>query len=205
MSCDKKEEHVLVIPKTAFESAGYFEGFRDYDRQFRERLLSPADLSFQPRSQMEIDPNFKQLIPYVVLKYQNLIFEYVRGSSGGEKRLHAKRSIGIGGHISSTDAESDGDVYGTGMRRELVEEVAMPAEWVDQPIGFIFDPSTPVGEVHLGIVHLVELSTPNVQAREESIAQGKFSTVEELTARLSEFETWSQLALQAIQKKKSRT
>ena len=53
------------------------------------------------------------------------LFEYQRGSGQGERRLHAKRSVGVGGHISSIDAAAGHlqHVYREGMRRELEEEV----------------------------------------------------------------------------------
>ncbi len=58
---------------------------------------------------MEDDPSFKQLIPYVLFRWTDAdgtvhLFEYLRGSGQGERRLHAKRSVGVGGHISSLDA-----------------------------------------------------------------------------------------------------
>ena len=53
------------------------------------------------------------------------VFQYTRGSGQGEGRLHSKRSIGVGGHISSIDAEAGrtAQPYEEGMRRELDEEV----------------------------------------------------------------------------------
>ena len=82
---------------------------------------------------MEQDPSFKQLIPYVIFRYTTesgdvLLFQYTRGSGQGEKRLHSKRSVGIGGHICSDDA-SAASVYDEGMRRELAEEVR-----IDTPV-----------------------------------------------------------------------
>ena len=59
---------------------------------------------------MEEDPSFKQLIPYVLFRWTDAdgtvhLFEYLRGSGQGERRLHAKRSVGVGGHISTIDAD----------------------------------------------------------------------------------------------------
>src|SRR4051794_16485928 len=97
------DERVLCIPRSQLVSAGEFHGFRRYDEPFATALLNPAGFSFRPRSEVETDPSFKQLIPYVVLRYGDKVFHYCRGGSGTETRLHAKRSVGIGGHIADTD------------------------------------------------------------------------------------------------------
>src|SRR5438309_6873054 len=126
MSC-VATEHVLVVPTAVFHRLGHFQGFcGEVDRYFRG-LLDPAHTSYRPRSAMEQDPSFKQLIPYVIFRYRNsasetLLFQYTRGKGQGESRLHAKRSIGIGGHISADDAIQT-SAYEEGMRRELEEEV----------------------------------------------------------------------------------
>ena len=66
--------------------------------------------------------DFKQLIPYVVLKYRDQVFHYRRGQGAGEKRP-ALRSIGIGGHINPTDGSGKPIRIARGMLREVAEEV----------------------------------------------------------------------------------
>ena len=135
-------EHVLVVPTELFHSLGHFQGFSaDVDR-YLEELLSPEHTSYRPRSEMEEDPSFKQLIPYVIFRHVDeggkaMLFQYCRGKGQGEGRLHSKRSVGIGGHISSIDSEGDGqiDPYQEGMRRELEEEVSIDTESTAQCSG----------------------------------------------------------------------
>ena len=87
------------------------------------RLLDPAHLLYLPRDEAEADPSFKQLIPYLVIRHDGKVFHYQR-RGGGEKRL-ARGSIGLGGHICSNDGVASSDAYMAGMRRELLEEVAI--------------------------------------------------------------------------------
>src|SRR5580704_15154326 len=107
------DEKVLVIPTERFQAAGYFQGFRTADEGFRNVILTPAAFQFRPRSEVETDPGFKQLIPYVVLQHRDDLFRYRRGSAGTEKRLQALWSVGIGGHISEDDARGGDDPYRT--------------------------------------------------------------------------------------------
>jgi predicted NUDIX family phosphoesterase len=189
------DERVLVIPTESCKAAGYIHRLRPADDAYLNAILDPAAFAFRPRSEVESDSGFKQLIPYVVLKCGGRLFHYRRGSSGTESRLHALRSIGIGGHISEDDARGDGGLYENCMRRELFEEVAIGCEWNERFLGFINDDRTLVGSVHLGVVHLFELTSESVQAREEALADAGFAPLAELAAQADQFETWSQFVL----------
>jgi predicted NUDIX family phosphoesterase len=194
------DERVLVIPTQRFMAAGYFHGFRRAEESYRRVILDPAAFEFRPRSEVETDPAFKQLIPYVVLQYGNDLFHYRRGSAGTETRLQALRSIGIGGHVSETDARDGEDLYTAGMRREVREEVALECGWNEHHLGFINDDRTPVGRVHLGVIHLFELNAPRARAREAALAEAGFAPLAELLAEADRFETWSQFVLEELKR-----
>jgi len=197
------EEHILVVPASVIDHIGAFEGFQPNVDRYLTPILACSELSFQPRSKMETDPSYKQLIPYVVLQWIDddgsvNLFTYTRGGGGGEKRLHAKRSIGIGGHISREDATAGGDVYTTAMQRELEEEVQLNAAYQASREGLIYDPSNEVGQVHLGVVHRFVLESPAVSSNEQDLANGGFVSVAELYDQFQQLETWSQLTLRAL-------
>lgn len=192
------DEEVLVIPESRMELLGGFSGFRPFCDKTFQALLNPEFMEFRPRSQVEEDPSFKQLIPYVLLHAkvddQIQVFQYTRGKGQGEKRLHALRSVGIGGHISREDAAGD-DLYRSGMQRELTEETVIESPYTEQLVGFIYDDTSPVGRVHLGVVHLLTLERPAARAREMELTDSGFAQLSELKDNLDRFETWSQLCL----------
>lgn len=197
-------EQVLVVPTQLFHDLGHFQGFStEVDRYF-ESLLTNEHVSYRPRDEMEQDPSFKQLIPYVIFRHtdssgQVFIFEYQRGKGQGESRLHSKRSVGIGGHISSDDAAIDSaNPYQEGMARELAEEVVIGSPYESQCVGMINDDETEVGRVHLGVVHIFDLEQPNVQPAEDDIISRGFQPVEQLLADLDGFESWSRICLEAL-------
>jgi predicted NUDIX family phosphoesterase len=198
-------EQVLVVPTSLFHELGHFQGFSSDADRYLEELLSPEHTSYRPRDEMEEDACFKQLIPYVIFQYVDSdgavsVFQYTRGKGQGEKRLHAKRSVGIGGHISSDDEQSEGDLnpYQEGMQRELSEEVAINCEYTERMVGLINDDETEVGKVHLGVVHIFDVESPNVDPREDEIIETGFRPVGELLEELDGFETWSQICLRAL-------
>ncbi|RIK71999.1 MAG: phosphoesterase [Planctomycetota bacterium] len=200
------EELVLVVPTSRFHALGRFQGFSADTNRYLPALLQGDDLSYRPRGQMEQDPGFKQLIPYVVFRYTDsagaeYLFQYTRGGGQGEKRLHAKRSIGVGGHISADDVGSltcHHDVYREGMRRELAEEVIIDSPYNEQCVGLINDDETPVGQVHLGVVHVCDVLRPAVSPREADFLDAGFRPVNELLSGIEGFESWSQIVLAAL-------
>ncbi len=192
------DELVLVIPTTCLHQAGYFQGYRASNPSLVSAILQPKQYQFLPRSKVETDPTFKQLIPYVVLRSGDLFFHYRRGANGSEQRLRALRSLGIGGHINDTDCRDSTDPYAVGMLRELHEEVQLPQHGTARLLGFINDDRTPVGSVHLGIVHVLDLDSPVATARESSIADAGFASLPQLVNSIGEFESWSQLILQEL-------
>ncbi|HEY1192252.1 MAG TPA: phosphoesterase [Gemmata sp.] len=192
------DEKVLVIATERFRAAGYFHGLRRADDAYRGAILDAAGFRFRPRYEVETDPAFKQLIPYIVLRCGGLVFHYRRGAAGTEKRLEARRSIGIGGHISEADAAGGGDPYRTGMLRELTEEVELGCGYRERCLGFINDDRTPVGAVHLGVVHVFELDAPAARAREDALADGGFAPLADLVRDADRFETWSQFVLEQL-------
>jgi predicted NUDIX family phosphoesterase len=166
--------------------------------RYLPRLLDPARLSYRPRSEVETDPSFKQLIPYVVLRCGGDVFHYTRGQRGTEARLRALRSVGVGGHISQDDSTLFGDPYREGMLREVAEEIYLESEYSERCVGLINDDGNAVGQVHLGIVHVFDLAQPRARRREQALTKSGFAPLAELRGQRDEFETWSQFVLDAL-------
>jgi predicted NUDIX family phosphoesterase len=192
------DEQVLVFPRSVFEQLGVFQGIRtDVDR-YLPTLLNPKNNSFMPRAQAETNPDFKQIIPYVVITDGASILHYVRGKKAGEQRLVAKGSIGIGGHINDDDHSLFADglrAFQDAVRREVCEELTVQGPFDAKPVGLINDDSTEVGRVHFGIVHVLFRTPAQVRKNEQVITQVEFVPIEELKARRDQMETWSQLCL----------
>jgi len=201
---DVQTEQVLVVPTRLFHDLGHFQGFSTEVDRYLEELLSPENTRYLARDQAEQDPSFKQLIPYVILRHadaagHDLVFQYTRGKGQGEGRLHSKRSVGIGGHISTLDGgEGSINPYDDGLRRELAEEVEILSSFTQRCVGLINDDQTEVGRVHLGVVHVFDLEQPRVLARENDIIDSGFRPVGELLSNLEAFESWSQICLEAL-------
>ena len=193
-------ERVLVVPGEALDRLGRFQGFSGEAGRYLRALLVPDGARFMVRSEAELDPAFKQIIPYVVFRSRGQIFCYTRGSSQGEARLHARRSLGVGGHVDEADADGRAtlDAYEVALRRELDKEVVVNSPGTLRLAGLINDDDTPVGRVHLGVVHLFDLERPDVLPREDGLAEAGFIPLADLARDRERFESWSRICLDAV-------
>ena len=147
---------------------------------------------FVPRGQAEVEPNWRQIIPYVLVVHDGDVFTLERTAKQSEARLHHKISIGIGGHINPGH-----DVL-AGLHKELAEEVSITPPWELDFAGILNDESTEVGRVHLGAVHLLRASNRNVRVLETEKMTGSWVARDELAKLREQMETWSQIAFDAL-------
>lgn len=197
-------ETVLVIPTSVLDGVGIVDKFTSCTMSMlANTILDPNYMRFLPRDDMENDPTYKQLIPYCCIMYQQKIFSYTRGTAQGESRLHAKKSIGIGGHINDKDMTESLNPYYVGMYRELSEEVIINEVYTNNTVGVINDDSNDVGRVHLGIAQIVKVEGTNVQAREPSMLNTGFVDLEEAYNNIDEYETWSQIFIRHLYERRT--
>jgi predicted NUDIX family phosphoesterase len=193
------EEHVLVFRTELLNSIGYFQGLSFDVQKYLPVLLNPENHLYMQRKKVETDPNFKQLIPYVIFHTGREVFTYRRGKLLGEKRLLGNCSLGIGGHISIFDPGLFGSTYQEGLKREVNEEVSIGSRYVERLVALINDDTNDVGKVHLGVVHVFSLAQPIVTPKEKSINETKFMNIQELKSQIDNFENWSKICIDGIE------
>src|SRR5260370_37650326 len=123
---NEPNENVLVVRRNLLDQLGNFHGLNFEPEKYLAALLSRGNNFFFPRSQAENDPTYKQIIPYVLIAFENKVLYYVRGKKAGELRLVAKGSMGIGVHMNETDESFfswDEQAYRAGVERQVNEEI----------------------------------------------------------------------------------
>src|SRR5438105_7194656 len=197
------QENVLVIKRSLFDQLGAFQGLNFEPVRYLKTLLSRGNNFFISRAAAEVDPDYKQIIPYAIIAHGNRVLYYVRGKKAGEQRLVAKGSIGIGGHMNDRDESLfawDEEAYRAGVEREVNEEIRIGTTFDDCIVGLLNDDTTEVGRVHLGVVHVFKLDEPKVDKREAMITNLEFLGRDELLKRRGTLETWSQLCVDQLEK-----
>jgi predicted NUDIX family phosphoesterase len=194
------EERVLCFERKLLDEIGVFQGLNLDVERYLPELTSPSRLVYRNRSEAEQDKRYKQLIPYVLIICNGRILRYRRGRGGQETRLHGLYSVGVGGHIADEDHGlfSSGIGYHDGMRRELMEEVAVE-EGRETAVAVINDDSTDVGAVHFGVVHLMHVSSEATAGGRSGIVAPEFIPLEEATKDPAGYESWSRFCLENIE------
>jgi predicted NUDIX family phosphoesterase len=186
---------ILVIERKHIPEPLLKQGFNPASESLVKSLLENPQLFFMQRDLAENDPNYKQLIPYVVFQSPKGFFSYQRGKASSETRLRMLRSLGVGGHIEKEDGDIGQNSYVKGLWRELKEEVGIDPSNNIKLLGFINDDSNDVGKVHLGIVHLYQLETSDLESKELNLTDCKFSSISKIKEEEESFETWSRLLI----------
>jgi predicted NUDIX family phosphoesterase len=185
-------ELVLCVARERIPGGLAWRGIRDISLDPILELAAREGV-FLPRAEVEGDPTWKQLIPYLLLRDGERIFLMRRTRAGADQRLHDRYSIGIGGHVNPGDSDALG-----ALRREWREELRADFEPRFDPLGVLNDDSDAVGAVHLGLVFTAQAAGRPVSIRETAKLSGSFASLAEVAAIEAQLETWSALLLEFL-------
>lgn len=186
------DELVLAVPRDRALRGGAWRGLNAQDPSGLLSIVA-AEGRFRPRAELERDPGWKQIIPYLLLRDGERVFLMRRTRRGGDPRLHDRWSIGIGGHVNPADVN-----VVRGLAREWHEELV--ADFVPElrPLGLLNDDTDPVGRVHLGIAYGADAAGRPVAVREVDKLEGRFVSLAEVEAVRPYLESWSALSLEFL-------
>lgn len=185
-------EQVMVVER---EAVAHWLIERGMTQEHGDELLEVVSERhfFIDRDTAERSPQYKQIIPYVLIRHGDSWFLLQRTHKQTETRLHHKLSLGIGGHINPDTP----DLF-AGLQKELEEEVNVDSDYELAFAGILNDDSTEVGQVHLGAVFVLETAEALVTVRETEKMVGKWASRDELAGAREAMETWSQIVYDAI-------
>ncbi len=187
------DEQILVVKRNfLFADIPAWHGIKKVDFSTYLRIIEDKK-EFQPRSLMENDPTYKQIIPYLVFAHNNRYFLMQRHKKASEKRLQSKFSLGIGGHIRKEDMTHGRSIFDWA-KREFHEEIDYQGDLTITPLGILNDDSNEVGKVHIGFVLLLQGTSDKIDIKSE-LASGQLVTIQQCVQQAHSMETWSQIIL----------
>ncbi len=189
------DEHILVVKRTALFPHGSWQGLRHVDINEYLALITNHQ-EFLPRSLMETDAAYKQIIPYLIFTHNNRYFLMQRRAKASETRLQNKFTLGIGGHIRQEDLMEGTSIFDWA-RREFHEEVHYQGTFTIESLGLLNDDSNAVGQVHSGFVFLLNGDSADINVKSE-LKSGRLVTLEECALQQDALESWSQLVLAVL-------
>lgn len=178
-------------------------------------LMAQKDLIIGQREALEVNPAYRQIIPYICLAKtgeggETLFYPYVRTKVSGEERLKGNVSIGFGGHIDLADVLHEGSVInlletiGAAAARELEEEVDLSGGDEESCVdlfdnGLLIDDSNEVGKVHIGVVLTAMIpKVINPTSKEEALELLEPMTARQLLDSGLPLENWTKIVLEAV-------
>jgi predicted NUDIX family phosphoesterase len=192
------DEQILVVKRDAiFSQEACWQGLKKIDCDDYMSLIH-KEKEFLPRSLMEEDPRYKQIIPYLIFCHNDTYFLMQRKSKASEQRLKNKYSLGIGGHINEQDLTDDSIINWA--RREFDEEVNYSGSYTVEPLGLLNDDSNDVGKVHMGFVFLLKGDSDAISVKSEH-KNGMLLSRDECNAYYDNMESWTQMVFDVLNQK----
>ena len=149
---------------------------------------------YEPRAEMEVDPSFKQIIPYLVLRDGERYFLMRRTRPGGDARLHDRWSIGVGGHIEPGDEGWPAGCAANGTRS------SSPISSPPSRLPLCSTTTRPRSEPSTSASSCSPTPTARpVSVRETDKLSGAFATPAEVAAGADHLETWSRIVFDALE------
>lgn len=219
MTNPKYEEIILVVNrKKLFEDESLtFQGFTN-DNEIVEKIMYNMDCNYKSMRRggtdevdvsksknAELNFDYIQPIPYIVIQRGDQLYATTRLSGAGESRLHGKIALGAGGHqnpLSDNMIESIHVVIKENTMRELKEELDIQGEFTLKTIGLINDDSDDVNRVHIGVLGLLQLEEGGeVTVRETEQLAGKWYTLDQLREKdtYDRLENWGKIVVDMMQ------
>lgn len=189
-----KNENILVVKTSALFPQGAFQGLSTHTQEILDIINDHKE--FNPRPAMEQDFSYKQIIPYLIFTHEDRYFLMQRTATSSEQRLKNKYSLGIGGHMRQEDM-SEGATIFDWAKREFEEEIDYSGHFSIKTLGALNDDSNPVGQVHLGLVLLLEGNSADIKVRSE-LKSGNLVTALECLDYYQSLESWSQIVFDEL-------
>jgi len=188
------DEKILCIKGETLFKDGKWNGLLTSDSQKYLNLLRENG-EFRVRRELENDPEYKQIIAQVILRYKDKYFLH-RQVKRNEERLNSLCPLPIGGHIEEIDLKGE-DILETSLERELHEEVDLKSNIVKKTyLGLIYlEDDNPVNFVHVGFVYIFDLDGVDVHVKEEGLEDIGFVSLDYLKTNSEKLTYWSRIII----------
>ncbi len=213
----KEDEVIIVVPRKKLfkDETLTFQGSTT-DKALVDEIMYHIDMYQQPMRRgskeevnvpksknAEMNLDYVQPIPYIVIKRGDQFYATQRLQGGGESRLHGKIAMGAGGHMNPLEHDwyAFSIVLKENLERELEEELEITGKYDIKVIGLINDDSDDVNKVHIGILGFLELEEDGeVTVRETEQLAGKWCTLEQLKEKSTydRLENWGKIVVDSL-------
>ncbi|TSC74907.1 MAG: NUDIX hydrolase [Parcubacteria group bacterium Gr01-1014_30] len=183
----------MVVNRELIFKDGRWQGLKTENLDYYLDLIR-NNFQFRKRGEVEKDPSWQQIIPYILFNFKDEYFLYRYLKKASERRLKDDWLLGIGGHINPVDLKRDQDILDAGAWREWQEEIVYNGNLLEKKlIGILNDDRREVEAVHLGLVYLFKGDSHDIFVREKDVLKGEMVKLQDLEKRLENIGGWAQI------------
>lgn len=210
----------MVVSRTELFDGDIWNGIRAENLPKYLKVITKSH-KFMARGEVESDPRWKQIIPYLIFEHDGKILAMQRKGTHTDKRLANMYSIGVGGHINLKDVKGikskrelifdkskskgiKGDEVMEWAKREFEEEIDYKGKYTAKFLGVLNHDANDVGLVHVGLVIMLSGDSSEIKIRDEH-KSGTMMTIDELGRHYKKMETWSQIVYDFMVNRKLET
>jgi predicted NUDIX family phosphoesterase len=196
---NKLEQKILCIKSDILFEKGKWNGLKTDDLDYYYNLLLEKS-EFQIRGPLETDLSYKQIIPQVIIRFQDKYFLH-KQVKGTEARLQEMFPLPLGGHVEEFDLETkENDLIQDALEREVNEEVEINANITKKEfLGLVYlEDENPVNHVHIGIFYIFDVDSDNVHIKESELENVGFVSKAFLEENIDKLTYWSRIILEKI-------
>lgn len=189
------KEKILCIKKDTLFKNEKWNGLMTSDKEGYLNILREGS-EFRVRDELEKDPEYKQVIAQVILRYKDKYFLH-RQVKRNEERLNSLCPLPLGGHIEEIDVKEGKDIFEVALDRELHEEVDIKSNITNrQYLGLVYlEDENPVNHVHVGLVYVYDLDGTDVHVKEEGLEDIGFVSLDYLQTNTEKLTYWSRIII----------
>lgn len=162
------DEEIIVFSKELINKRLNFHGFDNNRNKFKvlERLSNKKSIIMR-RSDAESNSSVIQAVVISYITYKNQICLFTKHEKFGNKRLHNKKIIWLGGHLQKIDLENLNDCtlqksITNCLAREIEEEIQISIDVKPKYTGLVYDKTNPKSLQHIGIVFSIDIKDEKV-------------------------------------------
>ncbi len=182
---NKDDEQILVVKSDIIFQKEKWQGLKTDNLDYYIDLIK-NNYEFKRRGDMENDPSFQQIIPYMVFNFQDKYFIYKYLPKAREQRLVDSYQLGVGGHINKEDINGDADVLEAGMMREWSEEVDFKGNLLEKKlIGILNNDTRTVEAVHIGLVYNFSGDSSEISIKETDKMAGELVPINKIEEHIN--------------------
>ncbi|OGP60556.1 MAG: hypothetical protein A2V67_15220 [Deltaproteobacteria bacterium RBG_13_61_14] len=152
---------ILVVPRQEIETLPLNGGGAfDKDKVYNINSCLATYGSFMRREIAEANPDYVQIIPCGILKYEGKVLLFQRKEMDPKYRLYGKTTIWQGCHVTKREGVGTIEIIKNTLQDHIARYLFLSRVFPVKHLGFCWDRELPSSNQHLGVIYEINIGNP---------------------------------------------